>query len=64
SSRSYNLDLYIGQGNDSGLGGTPEPDDIIDSHNSILRSDTSEGMTSEAESIDSDIHKLDKVCRI
>ncbi|PRD36118.1 UNVERIFIED_CONTAM: hypothetical protein NCL1_09618 [Trichonephila clavipes] len=61
SSRSYNLDLYIGQGNDSGLGGTPEPDDIIDSHNSILRSDTSEGMTSEAESIDSDIHKLDKM---
>lgn len=60
SSRSYNLDLYIGQGNDSGLGGTPEPDDTIDCHNSILRSDTSEGMTSEAESIDSDIHKSDK----
>ncbi|GFU18220.1 PDZ domain-containing protein [Nephila pilipes] len=60
SSRSYNLDLYIGQGNDSGLGGTPEPDDTIDSHSSNLRSDTSEGMTSEAESIDSDIHKSDK----
>ncbi|GBL83836.1 hypothetical protein AVEN_132710-1 [Araneus ventricosus] len=61
STRSYNLDLYIGQGNDSGLGGTPEPDDTIDCQSSILRSDTSEGMTSEAESVDSDIHKSDKV---
>ncbi|GIX69934.1 uncharacterized protein CEXT_462851, partial [Caerostris extrusa] len=50
-----------GQGNDSGLGGTPEPDDTIDSQSSLLRSDTSEGMTSEAESVDSDIHKSDKI---
>ncbi|XP_015905827.1 serine-rich adhesin for platelets isoform X2 [Parasteatoda tepidariorum] len=61
SARSYSLDLYIGQGDDSGLGGTPEPDDVIDSQCSILRSDTSEGMTSEAESIDSDSHRSDKV---
>ncbi|XP_055926594.1 uncharacterized protein LOC129958281 [Argiope bruennichi] len=61
STRTYNLDLYIGQGNDSGLGGTPEPDDTLDCQSSILRSDTSEGMTSEAESVDSDIHKSDKV---
>ncbi|KAG8176984.1 hypothetical protein JTE90_022534 [Oedothorax gibbosus] len=58
SSRSYNLDLYIGQGDDSGLGGTPEPDDTLDK---MLRSDTSEGMTSEAESIDSDINKSEKI---
>ncbi|KFM81203.1 LIM and calponin domains-containing protein 1, partial [Stegodyphus mimosarum] len=61
SSRNYNLDFYIGQGDDSGLGGTPEPDETIDCQNSILRSDTSEGMTSEAESVDSDIQKSEKV---
>lgn len=34
---------------------------MLDGQSSLLRSDTSEGMTSESESVDSDIHKSEKV---
>lgn len=61
SARSYSLDLYISQEDDSGLGGTPEPDDTLDCQTSVLSSDTSEEMMSESDSIDSDIHNYNKI---
>lgn len=60
---NYNFDLYMGQGDDSGLGATPEPEDqdsSLDNLNSTARSDISEDVTSESESVDSDARCSDK----
>lgn len=60
---NYNFDLYMGQGDDSGLGATPEPEDqdsSLDNLNSTPISDVSEDVTSESESVDSDARCSEK----